>query len=235
MDVKIHTYADNNHKIILLESISDGHLKPIDDAVGGALKRVIDVIVASIIIIIAAPLFGLTAALIKFTDPGPLMYRHMRVGYGGQLFPCLKFRTMVVDSESILKSLLNESPDARAEWNRSHKLTNDPRITPLGTFLRRTSLDELPQFINVIRGEMSLVGPRPIVQAEMPRYGNKIGLYLSARPGITGAWQVSGRSNCSYEERVALDAGYVRNWRLTTDVSIMLKTFSAVLKQNGSC
>jgi exopolysaccharide production protein ExoY len=205
-----------------------------EEALGGKSKRLFDLIMASIIVIIALPLFGLVAVLIRVTDPGPLVYRHVRVGHKGKPFRCLKFRTMVVDSENVLKTLLDEVPEARAEWEETHKLRNDPRITPIGQFLRRSSLDELPQILNVIRGEMSLVGPRPIIQSEMPRYGKHLDVYLSTRPGITGLWQISGRSDSGYSERVAFDQSYLRNWHFTRDIVILLKTLPAILTQRGS-
>jgi len=141
---------------------------------------------------------------------------------------------MVLDSDKVLKTLLESDPAARKEWDRTQKLANDPRITPLGKFLRQSSLDELPQLINVIRGDMSLVGPRPIVPSELTRYGDKLSLYLQARPGITGIWQVSGRNDCGYDRRIEMDANYVRNWRFSTDFVILVRTLGAVLAQRGS-
>jgi undecaprenyl-phosphate galactose phosphotransferase len=141
---------------------------------------------------------------------------------------------MVLDSDKVLKALLESDPSARKEWDRAQKLANDPRITPVGKFLRQSSLDELPQLINVIRGDMSLVGPRPIVPSELTRYGDKLSLYLLARPGITGIWQVSGRNDCGYDRRIEMDANYVRNWRFSTDFVILLRTLGAVLAQRGS-
>ncbi len=141
---------------------------------------------------------------------------------------------MVVNSDEVLNTLLKCDPKARKEWDCTQKLTNDPRITPIGKYLRQSSLDELPQLINVIRGDMSLVGPRPIVPSEVTRYGDKLGLYLQARPGITGIWQVSGRNDREYDERIEMDASYVREWRFSTDLSILLRTPGAVLARNGS-
>jgi undecaprenyl-phosphate galactose phosphotransferase len=141
---------------------------------------------------------------------------------------------MVVNSDEVLKGLLESDPERREEWQLTQKLIKDPRITPIGRFLRRSSLDELPQLINVIRGDMSLVGPRPIVPMEMRRYGDKLGLYLQARPGITGIWQISGRNDCEYCRRIEMDANYVRQWSLFSDFSILLRTFAAVLARKGS-
>ncbi|WOJ88576.1 sugar transferase [Methylocapsa polymorpha] len=203
-------------------------------AIGGQVKRIFDYIVSLLTIVITSPLFALVALALKLTEPGPIIFRQVRVGFGGRPFICFKFRTMCVDSEYVLAALLDADPNARAEWEASRKLVNDPRITPLGRFLRQSSLDELPQLVNILRGEMSLVGPRPIVPAEMSRYGDRLELYLSARPGLTGAWQVSGRSDCGYDKRVELDANYVSNWRFPIDLSILLRTVSAVIERKGS-
>jgi undecaprenyl-phosphate galactose phosphotransferase len=180
------------------------------------------------------PLFAFVTILLKLSDPGPVIFRHVRVGQGGRRFACLKFRSMVADSDKVLKVLLESDPAARMEWERTQKLTNDPRITAVGKFLRQSSLDELPQLINVIWGEMSLVGPRPIVPSELTRYGDKLGLYLLARPGITGIWQVSGRNDCGYDRRIEMDANYVRSWRFSADFAILLRTLGAVLARKGS-
>lgn len=201
---------------------------------GGKTKRIFDIIVASLTLFIFLPLFAFVAILVRLSSPGPVIFRHMRVGQGGRLFACLKFRSMVPDSDKVLKVLLDSNPAARMEWERTQKLANDPRIMGVGKFLRLSSLDELPQLINVIRGDMSLVGPRPIVPAEVKRYGDKLGLYLQARPGITGVWQVSGRNDCGYDQRIEMDANYVRNWHFHDDLVILLRTLSAVLARKGS-
>jgi exopolysaccharide production protein ExoY len=203
-------------------------------AIGGRTKRLFDVVLASSIFLLALPLFIIVAVMVKVTDPGPVIYKHVRVGLWGRRFTCIKFRSMVVDSENVLKALLDGDPSARAEWERSQKLFKDPRVTPIGQFLRKSSLDELPQLINVLRGEMSLVGPRPIVPSELSRYGDQRGSYVSARPGLTGAWQISGRSDCGYDQRIELDANYVSNWRFSTDLFILLRTVDAVIKRKGS-
>lgn len=208
--------------------------KSVPDVVGGKGKRFFDILVASIGAVAFSPLFVIVALLLKLTEPGPVVFRHVRVGHDGRRFQCLKFRSMVVDSDQVLRSLLESDPDARRQWERTQKLTKDPRITPLGKFLRQSSLDELPQLFNVIRGDMSLVGPRPVVPSELKRYGDKLGLYLRARPGITGIWQVSGRSDRGYEERIEMDARYVRYWRFSTDLVILMRTFVAVLARRGS-
>lgn len=215
-------------------SVLLGQSKVAPYTIGGKSKRIFDVIIASITLIVFLPLFAFVVLLLKLTDPGPVIFRHIRVGQGGRRFACFKFRSMVLDSDKVLKTLLESDPAARKEWDRTQKLANDPRITPVGKFLRQSSLDELPQLINVIRGDMSLVGPRPIVPSELTRYGDKLSLYLQARPGITGIWQVSGRNDCGYDRRIEMDANYVRNWRFSTDFVILLRTLGAVLAQRGS-
>jgi exopolysaccharide production protein ExoY len=202
--------------------------------VGGAGKRIFDILSSSIMFISLFPLIFIVAMLVTHADPGPVIFRHTRVGYDGRRFQCLKFRSMVINSDEILRRLLDSDPEVMQEWERTQKLTKDPRITPLGKFLRQSSLDELPQLINVIRGEMSLVGPRPVMPSELKRYGERLDLYLKARPGITGIWQVSGRSNCCYDERIKMDADYVRNWRFSKDFVILLRTLIAVFARTGS-
>lgn len=187
-----------------------------------------------LLLILLCPLFLAVAYLIWRHDGAPILFAHYRVGCDGKLFRCLKFRTMVQGSEHVLGELLRNEPAARAEWERSQKLTNDPRITPIGRFLRRTSLDELPQLINVVRGEMNLVGPRPITVAELARYGAIRWHYLSIRPGITGLWQVSGRNDTTYEERVALDRRYVEQRSLWFDITILLRTLRTVALREGA-
>ncbi|HEY8007398.1 MAG TPA: sugar transferase [Methylocella sp.] len=215
-------------------SVLLGRSKVAPYTTGGKAKRIFDVIVASITLFLFLPLFAFVVLLLKLTDPGPVIFSHVRVGQGGRRFACLKFRSMVTDSDKVLKSLLESDPTARAEWERTQKLTNDPRITAVGKFLRQSSLDELPQLINVIRGDMSLVGPRPVVPSEVGRYGEKLGLYLQARPGITGVWQVSGRNDCGYDKRIEMDANYVRNWRISNDIVILMRTLGAVIARKGS-
>jgi exopolysaccharide production protein ExoY len=204
------------------------------NAVGGQLKRVFDIVCASILLLLTLPLFIIVAFILKIMDQSPIIYKHVRVGLWGRRFTCFKFRTTVVDSENVVKALLDDDPGTRTEWEQNQKLINDPRVTPVGRFLRESSLDELPQLINVLRGDMSVIGPRPIVPSEMSRYGDRLGLYVSARPGLTGAWQISGRSDCGYDKRVGLDANYVSNWRFSTDLSILVRTVGAVIDRKGS-
>jgi exopolysaccharide production protein ExoY len=203
--------------------------------VGGTAKRALDVVIATLALIALSPLFVFVAILLRLTDPGPIFYGHKRVGLGGKSFRCLKFRTMCTDAEDVLQRLLASDPAVAEEWNATRKLRHDPRISRVGRVLRAYSVDELPQLINVIRGDMSLVGPRPVVTSELTRYGNAAVHYLSARPGITGLWQVSGRSDTTYRARVSLDAHYVTGWSLAGDIAILLKTIPAVIGARGSC
>ncbi|KQT86583.1 sugar transferase [Aurantimonas sp. Leaf443] len=194
-----------------------------------------DIVVATTLLLFLSPVFLVLALVMRVMDPGPIFFGHERVGRGGRSFKCLKFRSMIVNSAQVLEKVLAENPAAREEWLATQKLRNDPRITGVGRFMRETSLDELPQLINVLRGDMSLVGPRPIVTAERVRYAGDIAVYEEARPGITGLWQVSGRSDCSYERRVMLDVHYVRQWSFGMDIKILFKTVAVVLKKEGSC
>lgn len=202
--------------------------------IGGRAKRSFDVVTAASLLVFLAPFFLLIAAIMRFRDPGPVFFAHSRIGYRGVAFPCLKFRTMVVDADKVLADLLQSDPAAAREWRQTQKLRRDPRVTRLGAFLRKTSLDELPQLLNVVRGEMSLVGPRPIVRDEMDRYGVHLSDYLEARPGVTGLWQISGRSNTGYDERVQLDREYVSRWSILRDLLILARTGRVVLTGAGS-
>ena len=190
--------------------------------------------VALLLLLLLSPLLIIIALLIWQKDGAPILYAHYRVGRGGRLFRCLKFRTMLNDSERILAELLLSDPKSRAEWEADQKLLHDPRITPIGVFLRGRSLDELPQLLNVLRGEMLLVGPRPVTAGELTRYGPMRWHYLSVRPGITGLWQVSGRNNTTYEERVALDVRYVENQSTVSDFIILFRTISVVIMKKGA-
>jgi len=198
--------------------------------VGGILKRAADLLIASVGIFLLAPLLVLIALLVRATTGGPAIYRHRRVGFQGRYFDCLKFRSMVVDGDQVLDRHLRANPAAAKEWQEARKLARDPRVTRFGYFLRKTSLDELPQLFNILLGDMSCVGPRPVVSEELQRYEEKVYDYCRARPGITGLWQVSGRSCTSYEQRILLDSAYVRNWSFGRDVVILLQTLPAVMK-----
>ncbi|QUD86037.1 sugar transferase [Phenylobacterium montanum] len=201
---------------------------------GESLGRLVDISVSCFALVFLAPMMALVALAIWLQDGGPIIYAQTRIGRGGVAFKCLKFRSMLVDADQRLQLLLTQDPAARAEWDRDHKLRDDPRITGLGTFLRRSSVDEIPQLINVLRGEMSLVGPRPIVAAEAKRYGHYMRHYCSVNPGITGLWQVSGRNDVSYRRRVALDVTYARSKSFLLDLKILLATIPAVLLRRGS-
>ncbi|MBR0650914.1 sugar transferase [Roseomonas terrae] len=199
------------------------------------VKRAADVAIAAAALLFAAPFFLVVSLLVR-ADGGPAFYAHPRVGRDGRIFGCLKFRSMVVDSQARLEALLASDPAAREEWETTRKLKNDPRITRTGRFLRATSLDELPQLINVLLGEMAIVGPRPVTQSELDSYyGAAAAHYVTVRPGITGLWQVSGRSETSYDQRVALDVAYVSQPSLMADMRILIKTPVAVLSRRGAC
>lgn len=198
-----------------------------------AVKRGFDLVGALALGLIFSPLMLVIALLLR-REGAPVIYRHRRVGRDGKPFECLKFRSMVPDAERKLRELLDRRTDLKDEWLRDHKLRHDPRITTLGRFLRRTSFDELPQLWNVLRGEMSLVGPRPIVREEMMRYGRCLPVYLSAKPGITGLWQVTGRNDTDYRRRVALDVYYIRKRSALLDVYILLKTTRVVFAGGGA-
>ncbi|KKW50394.1 UDP-phosphate galactose phosphotransferase, partial [Pantoea ananatis] len=197
------------------------------------LKRGFDIVVASLLLLFLAPVFALLCYMVK-RDGGNAIYGHERVGQDGKKFKCLKFRSMVTNSKEVLENLLATSEEARREWDKDFKLKNDPRITRIGGFLRKTSLDELPQLWNVIRGEMSLVGPRPVIEAELERYAGDVDYYLMAKPGMTGLWQVSGRNDIDYDTRVYFDSWYVKNWALWTDIAILFKTAGVVLRRDGA-
>lgn len=207
---------------------------PVEEDKEFRLSRVLDILVAGAALLFLSPLMLTFSAVIRLQDGGPAIYRQARVGRGGRLFYCLKLRTMVVDSDARLQALLESERAAREEWERDHKLRKDPRITKLGLFLRKSSLDELPQLLNVLRGEMSLVGPRPIVPAEINRYGRHFRHYCGVRPGITGLWQVGGRNNVSYRRRVAMDTFYARHKSFKLDLIVLLRTIPAVLLRDGS-
>lgn len=194
-----------------------------------SFKRAGDIVFSLAVLTLGSPVFVALGLLVKLTSRGPVFYVQQRVGRDYRSFGCIKFRTMRRDADKILSALLSSSPDLEEEFRNDFKLKNDPRITRLGKFLRRSSLDELPQFLNVLRGEMSVVGPRPIVRKELPRYGERMDEVLAVRPGLTGLWQVSGRNNLSYEERVELDVRYARHRSLLMDLRIILKTVMVVL------
>jgi len=200
---------------------------------GAYTKRIFDVVGALLLGIALSPFIIAICIMIRL-EGRPILFWHKRIGRNGKAFLCLKFRTMDPDAEETLRELLKANPALRDEWTENHKLRNDPRITATGRFLRQSSLDELPQLWNILRGEMSLVGPRPIVRAELLRYGREVATYLAVRPGLTGLWQVKGRSDTTYRRRVAMDKYYVRNWSVLLDLQIVLATVGVVLKRAGA-
>jgi exopolysaccharide production protein ExoY len=208
---------------------SDAWTRPLFD-----MGRLLDVALALAVLIFTLPLTVTIAFLIKIADGGPAMFAQHRMGKNGATFRCWKFRSMVVDAEARLQDLLATDEAARREWEADQKLRRDPRITRIGAFLRKSSLDELPQLLNVLLGDMSVVGPRPIVEAEIIRYGRSFRSYCAVRPGITGLWQVSGRNDVSYDRRVALDRLYARSKTVGLDIAILFKTIPAVLMRSGS-
>ena len=197
-------------------------------------KWVLDKLFAAIVFICALPIFVVVPLLVKLTSRGPVFYRHQRLGRRGRPIRVWKFRTMYADAEERLKAILESDPARRAEWEANFKLADDPRVTPLGRFLRRTSIDEFPQLFNVFAGDMTLVGPRPIVEGEIPRYGDSYETFSSVKPGVTGLWQASGRSDTDYVRRVALDVHYILNWSPWLDLWILKKTFAAVVFMRGA-
>lgn len=198
------------------------------------LKRIFDIVLVLLATPVLLPVLAMVAALVILTSPGPVFYSHRRIRRNGAFFSMWKFRTMCVNSAEVLEEYLTSHPKARSEWNRTHKLKCDPRVTPVGRFLRKYSIDELPQIWNVLRGQMTLVGPRPIVAAEVEKYGDGFYSYCRVKPGLTGLWQVSGRSELSYPQRVALDCAYVAHWSLRRDVAILLRTFLSVANKDGA-
>jgi Undecaprenyl-phosphate galactose phosphotransferase WbaP len=197
-------------------------------------KRCLDLLLVLAATPVLVPLLLLIAAAVRISSPGPVFFSHRRIRGHGVFFTMWKFRTMCVNSAEVLENYLRENPEAREEWHKTHKLKNDPRVTHVGVFLRKASLDELPQLWNVFTGSMSLVGPRPIVAAEIERYGDCFASYCMVKPGITGLWQVSGRSSTTYEVRIELDKRYVKEWTFFGDVVILAKTFFSVLNQHGA-
>jgi exopolysaccharide production protein ExoY len=202
--------------------------------IGLASKRVIDIILAVSGIILLAPLLIICFVVTVVTSPGPALFRHRRVGFNGKYFDCLKFRTMATDAPERLRQLLESDPVAAAEWAANRKLRHDPRVTAIGDILRKSSLDELPQLFNVLKGDMSIVGPRPVTEDELVRYSSAINAYLACRPGITGLWQVSGRSSTTYRKRVACDTFYARKWSMALDAKIVIVTIPALLLSDNA-
>lgn len=243
----------NIHKIIILPKISkmpllngelinsihhkgmafyvrNNLLSPVDKF----LKTIFDYMTALLLILLFSPLLILLYSIVYFSTNGHPLFKHRRIGLNGRKFNVYKFRTMYVDADKRLEELLEESEENRIEWENDFKLKDDPRITKIGNFLRKTSLDELPQLINVLQGKMSLIGPRPIIDQEIIKYGEYFDYFTAVKPGITGLWQVSGRNDIDYDERVQLDVWYVRNWSINLDIQILLKTVLVVIGRKGS-
>jgi exopolysaccharide production protein ExoY len=202
--------------------------------VGLSGKRLIDIALASFGVVLLCPLLILCFAACLLSSPGPALFGHRRIGFQGKSFRCFKFRTMVINGEEVLRAYLAANPDAKAEWEASRKLRLDPRVTAIGAMLRKTSLDEIPQLFNVLRGDMSIVGPRPVTEEELLKYSTSVGSYLACRPGITGLWQVSGRSGTTYRKRVAYDTYYARHWSMVLDAKIIVATIPALLDSNNA-
>lgn len=217
-----------SHEVVLLKLRNNLRYWP-----ARLLKRVFDILIAAFIFITLCPLFLYLVWAIR-QDGGPAIFAHTRIGRDGKAFSCYKFRSMWVDAEKKLREVLAASPELQDEWAQACKLKHDPRITKIGHFLRRTSLDELPQLFNVFMGDMSLVGPRPVIRAELARYGEDVDYFLMVRPGMTGLWQVSGRNSIGYDYRVYLDTWYVKNWSLWYDIAILFKTARVVLRRDGA-
>src|SRR5438067_12949174 len=222
-----------------MNSLADTHndlrfASEVTAPIGLTSKRIIDIVIALSGIVLLAPLLIICFIATVVTSPGPALFRHRRVGFNGRYFDCLKFRTMVTDAPERLRQLLESNPIAAAEWTANRKLRNDPRITAIGAILRKSSLDELPQLFNVLRGEMSIVGPRPVTEEELVRYSSSVGAYLACRPGITGLWQISGRSTTTYSKRVACDTFYAQNWSTALDVKILIATIPVILLSDGA-
>jgi exopolysaccharide production protein ExoY len=237
METMDHLAAPRAHESLFGALAAHAHaathigLKPLEHL----LKRVFDLVSVLVILALFGPFMLVIAAVIAATSGRHVIYGHIRVGRDGKEFKCLKFRSMVHNSDQVLQHLLENDPEARAEWERDFKLKNDPRITRLGRFIRKTSLDELPQLWNVVKGEMSIVGPRPVVRKELDLYyANARTHYLSVPPGLTGLWQVSGRNDMSYDERVALDRRYVDTWNVFTDFGIVMRTVGVMFKRKGA-
>ena len=225
----------SNTSINVNDIVTTGSGSPTESSsrrTGGTSKRVFDIVLSILMLPILLPIIAALYIAVR-AEGGPGFFAHTRVGRNGTHFRCWKIRTMVPDAQERLEELLRNDSAAREEWERDRKLRNDPRVTRLGDFLRRSSLDELPQIWNVLCGEMSLIGPRPVTEPELQRYGGEVWAYLAMRPGITGLWQVSGRNDVSYEERVMLDVTYYNGVSLMSDLRILFLTVGVVLGKTG--
>lgn len=195
------------------------------------IKRILDVVISSIALVILSPIFLILAILIKIDSKGPVFFKHTRIGKNGKIFKMYKFRTMYDNAEDMIKEF---TPEQMKEWKENYKLTNDPRITKIGKFLRKTSIDEVPQLINILKGDLSLIGPRPVIEEELEKYEENKEKFLSVKPGLTGYWAANGRSNTSYDERMKMELYYVDNMSFKLDIKIFLKTILSVVKKEGA-
>ncbi len=228
MESQIHYVIKNKPNIIEMKSSNTPMIKK--RKIHFLLKRIVDIIGSSIGLVSLAPIFLMIGILIKLFSKGPIFYKQTRLGKGGQLFGAWKFRSMVDNADVLLEKYLVKHPEYRTEWEKNHKLKNDPRVNFFGKILRKSSLDELPQLWNILIGEMSLVGPRPIVEKEIVKYGDAYKAYKLVKPGLTGLWQISGRSNLSYDERVKLDMEYIETQSIILDLKIIIKTIPAIFR-----
>lgn len=201
------------------------------DTVYRVVKRVIDVTIASIAMIVLSPIFAIIAIAVKLESEGPVFFKHTRIGKDGKIIKLYKFRSMVINAEELIKSF---TPEQMKEYKENYKLTNDPRITKIGKFLRKTSLDELPQLINIIKGDLAIIGPRPVIAEELKKYGDNIDKFLSVTPGLTGYWAANGRSNTTYEQRMQMELYYIDNMSLKMDIQVFFKTILSVVKKEGA-
>jgi exopolysaccharide production protein ExoY len=224
--VRQEIYQINSKRGALFDSIRAKHMP---------VKRIFDILFSVAVMVMGFPVFFLLALAVRLSSPGNIIYGHKRVGRSGKLFYCYKFRTMYSNSDKRLEEILSSDPALQKEWDETHKLKNDPRITPIGSFLRKTSLDELPQFLNVLKGDLSVVGPRAMVEEEIEKFiKQKAKKILSIRPGLTGIWQTSGRSDTSYKRRILLDEYYVDNHNLFMDCKLIAKTVPVMLFSKGA-
>ncbi len=223
-----------SHPSIKTQGKQPAELGAVGKPLGGYMKRALDIAIAGSMLLILAPVMLMTAALIYLTMGRPIFYADERVGFNRSVFRCYKFRTMVRNAKDKLAAYLENNPEAAFEWRLTQKLKDDPRVTPLGKLLRKSSLDELPQLVNALCGDMTCVGPRPVTAGELARYGASARYYVKTRPGLTGLWQVSGRSNTSYRYRVVLDRSYVTSWSIWSDIWILMRTAPAVLRFRDS-
>lgn len=229
-EISAQVYLAENHFPSSPRRATAGPLGPGRTFSYSVIKRILDIVLVIASFPIVLPLGSAIAVIVMITSPGPIFFSHRRIGRNGIFFSMWKFRTMCTNSAEVLERHLALHPEDRITWNRDHKLRNDPRITPIGCLLRKSSLDELPQLWNILTGKMSLVGPRPIIASEVEKYDRDFAYYLSVIPGLTGLWQCSGRSSVSYETRVKLDRRYVETWSLVADIKILCKTCLQVLQ-----